>query len=54
MEMRETLRELWTADLITVDTQRLVARRGNRVLITTTGERLLREWAMADESQAAA
>jgi hypothetical protein len=47
MEMREVLRELWTADLITVDTHRVLAQRGHRVTITTGGYRLLCDWSTA-------
>lgn len=53
MEMREVLRELWTADLITVETQRVLAHRGHRVVITTAGYRLLGEWAALAAHQAA-
>lgn len=53
MEMREVLRELWTADLIAVETQRVLAHRGHRVVITTAGYRLLREWASLAAPQAA-
>jgi hypothetical protein len=53
MEMREVLRELWTADLIMVETQRVLAHRGHRVVITTAGYRLLREWAALPVPQAA-
>lgn len=53
MEMREVLRELWTADLIEVQTHRVLAHRGHQVVITTNGYRLLREWAAVAQPQAA-
>ena len=53
MEMREVLRELWTADLLTVETQRVLAHRGHRVGITAAGHRVLREWASLTAPQAA-
>ena len=43
-DMRHTLRELWAADLITVDPQRILAQRGRRVSITSKGESCLQEW----------
>ena len=46
-DMRHTLRELWAADLITVDTQRILAQRGRRVSITTGGYLCLQKWEAA-------
>jgi hypothetical protein len=42
--MRQVLRDLWTADLIDVDTHRILAQRGHRVSTTTSGYLQLREW----------
>jgi hypothetical protein len=46
--MRQALRDLWTADLIDVDTHRLFAQHGHRVTTTINGYRLLREWHSLD------
>ncbi|MGI8312073.1 hypothetical protein [Saccharopolyspora hattusasensis] len=43
-DLRQTLRDLWVADLIDVETHRLFALRGHRVVITTKGYRTLRDW----------
>lgn len=53
MGMREVLRELWTADLIAVETHRVLAHRGHRVVITTAGYRLLHEWETVARPRAA-
>lgn len=42
--LRQALCELWAANLVEVDTHRLFARRGHRVVITMRGYRLLCEW----------
>jgi hypothetical protein len=42
--MRQVLRDLWTADLVDVDTHRILAQHGHRVTITTSGYLRLREW----------
>ncbi|WP_190813030.1 hypothetical protein [Saccharopolyspora pogona] len=43
-DLRQTLRDLWVTDLIDIDTHRLFALRGHRVVITTKGYRTLRDW----------
>jgi hypothetical protein len=41
---RVVLHELWAADLVEVETHRLFAHRGHRVITTTQGYLLLQEW----------
>ncbi len=43
-EMRDTLQELWAADLIDVDTHRVFVQRGHRVRTTMRGYQLWCEW----------
>jgi hypothetical protein len=52
-EMRHTLRELWSSDLIAVDTHRVHAQRGRRVSITTSGYLRLQRWQQATLQPAA-
>jgi hypothetical protein len=53
-DMRQVLRDLWTADLIEVDTHRVLAQRGHRVNTTTSGYFQLREWEGAKQQSRAA
>ena len=43
-EMRHALHELWAANLIDVETHRVFARSGHRVVTTMRGYQLWREW----------
>jgi hypothetical protein len=53
-DMRHVLRDLWTSDLIEVDTHRLFAQGGHRVSTTTNGYLLLRQWQDSRQRQPAA
>jgi hypothetical protein len=46
-ETRRVLQELWSADLVEVETYRLFAQRGHRVTVTTQGYLQLMAWGTA-------
>jgi hypothetical protein len=53
-QFRHTLQDLWSADLIDVDTHRLFAQHGHRVTITTKGYVLMHQWRTSHAQPAAA